>query len=71
MSDFEKVPSACGRKSAWVDIFDSPLNPHGVVCCDECRTIIESREAWMDEFGAFIPTFERLSRVPDNDPFYV
>lgn len=46
MSTFVKVASACGRKSASVDIFDLDLNPHGVICCHECRTIIESREAW-------------------------
>jgi hypothetical protein len=31
-----------------IDIFDLELNPHGIICCPECQTIIESREAWAD-----------------------
>ena len=48
MSTFVNVKSACGRKSGAVDIFDLPLNPHGIICCGECETIIQSREAWDD-----------------------
>lgn len=48
MSTFVEVKSACGRKSGAVDIFDLPLNPHGIICCGECETIIQSREAWDD-----------------------
>jgi hypothetical protein len=43
---FIYLQSACGRESAPVDYFDLDLNPHGVICCQECETIIESREAW-------------------------
>ena len=46
MSIFISVKSACGRKSANVDVQDLDLNPHGVICCNECKTIIESRNAW-------------------------
>jgi len=46
MSTFISIKSACGRSSASVDIFDVELNPHGVRCCNECETIIQSREAW-------------------------
>jgi len=49
MSTYTKIRSACGRIETSIDIFDLDLNPHGVICCPECQTIIESREAW----GAF------------------
>lgn len=47
MSTFVSIDSACGRVTTSIDIFDRELNPHGVVCCGECETIIESREAWL------------------------
>jgi hypothetical protein len=40
------LQSACGRSSAPVDYYDLDLNPHGVICCQECETIIQSRQAW-------------------------
>jgi hypothetical protein len=46
MSTFISLKSACGRSSASVDIFDVELNPNGVICCGECETIIQSRNAW-------------------------
>jgi hypothetical protein len=46
MSSFINLKSACGRSSAKVDIYDLDLNPHGVICCGECETIIQSRQAW-------------------------
>ena len=55
MSTFVSLASACGRTSSAVDIFDLDLNPHGVWCCGECQTIIQSRSAWMDDFGNYIP----------------
>lgn len=48
MSTYVPIDSACGRKRSSIDIFDLELNPYGFICCPECRTIIESREAWMD-----------------------
>ena len=49
MSTFLSVKSACGRSSASVDIYDLDLNPHGVICCGECESIILSREAWLND----------------------
>ena len=46
MSTYVPISSACGRMTSSIDIFDLELNPHGIICCGECRTIIESREAW-------------------------
>lgn len=71
MSSYVKTESACGRSFGWVDIFDLPLNPHGVQCCNDCYLIITSRDAWMDENGDYIPTITRLSAVPSDDPWYV
>jgi hypothetical protein len=51
MSTYVTVPSACGRKSGGVDIFDLPLNPHGIRCCGECESIIICRESWAVAFG--------------------
>ena len=48
MSTYVPIASACGRKTSSIDIFDLELNPFGFICCPECRSIIESREAWMD-----------------------
>lgn len=48
MSTCVPINSACGRITSSIDIFDLDLNPHGIICCPECRTIIESREAWED-----------------------
>lgn len=45
------IKSACGRKETLVDPEDVPLNPHGVECCSECKTIIASREAWESEYS--------------------
>ena len=38
--------SACGRNFDIVDEYVYDSNPHGYVCCADCRTVIESREAW-------------------------
>ena len=46
MSVFIKMPSVCGAVSSSVDIFDAPLNPHGVICCDACKSIVQARESW-------------------------
>ena len=71
MSTFVKVSSACGRKVGHMDIMDLPLNPWGFTCCNDCELIYQSRAAWMDENEDYIPSITRLSRTPDNDPFYV
>lgn len=54
MSTFVSLASACGRRASAVDIFDLPLNPHGVQCCNDCYLIIRSREAWMTNEGDYI-----------------
>jgi len=58
MSTYVPIDSACGRITSSIDIFDLELNPHGIICCPECRTIIESREAW--EYLAMSDLYDRV-----------
>jgi hypothetical protein len=51
MSTYIKLKSVCGDSSASVDIYDVELNPHGVVCCNNCNSIIEARESWAKQFN--------------------
>jgi len=53
MSTFVNIASVCGRTVASIDIFDLDLNPHGVICCNECSTFVASREAW-EGIGDFL-----------------
>lgn len=46
MSMFLTVPTACGAMTTDIDVFDLELNPHGGVCCDNCKSIISARESW-------------------------
>jgi hypothetical protein len=46
MSTFVNVKSVCGNTSASVDIYDLELNPDGVICCDNCKSILMCRSAW-------------------------
>jgi hypothetical protein len=46
MSTFLNVKSVCGNASASVDVYDLELNPHGVICCDNCKSILICRNAW-------------------------
>ena len=46
MSTFINVKSACGKSSASVDIFDLDLNQNGIICCDNCESILMCRNAW-------------------------
>ena len=46
MSTFLTVASVCGKSSASVDVYDLDLNPHGVICCDNCESILMCRKAW-------------------------
>jgi hypothetical protein len=46
MSTFINVKSACGKSSAPVDIFDLDLNQNGIICCDNCESILMCRNAW-------------------------
>jgi len=46
MSHYVNVKSVCGNISASVDIYDLELNRDGVICCDNCKSILMCREAW-------------------------
>jgi hypothetical protein len=46
MSIFVNVKSVCGKASASVDVYDLDANPHGVICCDSCESILICRKAW-------------------------
>lgn len=65
MSTYVAIKSACGRVTTSIDIFDLDLNPHGVVCCGECETLIQSREAWDDFDDA--DYMEMYWGMDDND----
>ena len=46
MSHYVNVPSICGDKSTSIDIYDLELNRDGVICCDNCESILMCRKAW-------------------------
>lgn len=46
-----KLQSVCGDSFTMIDYFDYDLNPHGSVCCSNCRLIIEARESWAKEYA--------------------
>jgi hypothetical protein len=46
MSTFINLDSVCGATTASVDVYDLELNPHGVICCDNCNSIVLCRKAW-------------------------
>ena len=46
MSTLAPMPSVCGATTAMVDIYDFDLNSHGVICCDNCQSIVLCRKAW-------------------------
>jgi len=46
MSMYINLSSVCGKTSASVDVYDLDLNPHGVICCDNCKSILICRNAW-------------------------
>ena len=46
MSTYITLDSICGKSSASVDVDDMDLNPHGVICCDNCKSILICRNAW-------------------------
>jgi hypothetical protein len=46
MSTYINLASVCGKSSSSVDIYDLDLNPHGVICCDNCQSILICRKAW-------------------------
>jgi hypothetical protein len=46
MSTFLNIKSVCGNATASIDIYDLELNQNGVVCCDNCKSILICRKAW-------------------------
>ena len=46
MSTYVPIKSVCGAVSTTIDMYDYDLNPHGVICCDNCQSIILCRKAW-------------------------
>jgi hypothetical protein len=46
MSTYLTVRSICGDKTTSIDIYDLELNRDGVICCDNCESILICRKAW-------------------------
>jgi len=46
MSSYVSIQSVCGAVSTSIDIYDLDANPHGVICCDNCQSILICRKAW-------------------------
>jgi hypothetical protein len=46
MSTYVTVASVCGKSSASIDMYDVELNPNGVICCENCQSILMCRKAW-------------------------
>jgi hypothetical protein len=61
MSTFVSVNSVCGAVTTTIDMYDLELNQHGVICCDNCESIVSCREAW--NFMYSVPLYVNLSRV--------
>lgn len=51
MSTFVNIGSVCGKVTTQIDIYDAELNPHGVICCDNCESILVCRSAWEKVYG--------------------
>jgi hypothetical protein len=48
------IDSACGAVTGYrIDLFDAPLNPHGISCCGHCDCIIDARDSWADVYGVW------------------
>jgi hypothetical protein len=46
MSNYVTVASVCGKASTSVDVQDLELNRDGIICCDNCESILLCRKAW-------------------------
>ena len=46
MATYMFLESACGREQIQVKYIDFDSYPHGTICCQECQSIVISREAW-------------------------
>lgn len=51
MSSFIFVKSVCGKSGTNVDIFDLDLNTDGIICCENCKSILICRESWYKKFN--------------------
>lgn len=45
------VESTCGKSGTMVQVEDIELNADGIICCDNCKSIIACREAWYAIYG--------------------
>ena len=46
MSHYVSVKSVCGNATTSIDMYDLELNRDGVICCDNCESILLCRKAW-------------------------
>jgi hypothetical protein len=46
MSHYVNVKSVCGSATTSIDMYDLELNRDGVICCDNCKSIVLCRKAW-------------------------
>ena len=46
MSLFVTVAYVCCKASTSVDVQDLELNRDGIICCDNCQSILMCRKAW-------------------------
>jgi len=46
MSYYVNVKSVCGNATTSIDMYDLELNRDGVICCDNCKSIMMCRNAW-------------------------
>ena len=51
MSLMVNLKSACGKSSELIDWYDANLNPDGSICCDNCKSIIASRQSWYNAYS--------------------
>ena len=45
------VKSICGASGTMVEVEDLELNPEGVICCDNCKSILQARQSWYKLYG--------------------
>ena len=46
MSTYVPIKSVCGAVTTTIDMYDYDLNPNGVICCNNCESILMCRKAW-------------------------
>lgn len=51
MSIFIPIKSVCGAVTSQIDIYDLELNQDGIICCDNCKSILVCRESWYKKFN--------------------